>query len=432
MQNNQSKIKGLFTAFALMLVLIYLLSAQGCESTSESLTMNAQVSGYIMGLYNAPFSGLSVSVGDKTTSTNYFGYFLFPHIDYPYQLTVLDTNNRKCIYIPKRDKMTKNNITIQNYPAQNPGMISSEIIVTYPSGEFTSGGKIIFRASSENEYIGDAGITGGSVDFGMARGTSFGGKLYVLLYTKDNNNHIIKYDKYYASPDCINIGAGETYSLNLSSSDFKPITQQSSYHVDLNPLQNHIVDMRYFYINIGYGFTINNLNNVVFDTFNTNSFDVDVPVGIANDVYPVVGFLSHDASGNSSDIFSRIDVNTALDAPPPPTLVLPVNNSNVDINTELVFNQGLGHVENKFYKLYLIDTTSINQQHSTFEVYLDKEKFNLSELNNIGLGNIKGKTFYWKVELYSGNDINTYFSYGYQELNKFMSQSEQRVLTINP
>jgi hypothetical protein len=418
------------STFFLLLIFLFLIVLQftGCESTTQSTSNIADVKGSVCGVLNLPFPGIKVTAGNKSSYTDLNGNFVIPQVEFPYQLTILDTINKKCVYIPKRDDSPAGSLSI--YYQAYPNNVNSTVNVLFPAGINTSGGKIIFRDLNGRNFITDALVTGGSLNINMAPGTQYSGSVYVILYTTDNNSHIVSYNKY-CSRDGVIINPADVVTVNFLANDFKNNSRDTTYHVTLNPAQGQSVDSRYLSFNIGNRHTINYLNNISFEYFTSNNFDITVPLGLGMDFYPVVGFTSHESTANTaSSIFSSVSGDNTITAPQPPTLISPNNNANISINTEIIFNEGLSHVDNKHYKLIIVDNAGGSSPHDGFEVLLDKERFMLSELENIGFGSLKGRTFSWYVEIYDNVSLNYSIFDGVPNLIKLETSSETRVFTV--
>jgi hypothetical protein len=423
----------LFKLSTLFLLLIFLflliLQFSGCENSTEG-TSTYDAKGKVYSIFNVPLSGLQVTAGGKSTVTDVNGAFNIPQILLPMNVSILDTAIRKCIYISKSTDFISNSMAI---PSINsiPELIPSYIYATYPNGLLTSGGKIIFTDFKDKNFNINASASGGTLCMHMAPGTQYKGSVIVLLFTKDNNDHIVSYDRYCIKPD-ITVNPGDAVNLNLLASEFKTNTRDTVYHVTYNPVQGQTVDMRYSYITFSSRHTTDYLIGILFESFSSNSFDVVAPLGLDIRCSPLVGFESHDNANNSSEVYYSLNGDITLNAPAPPELVSPANNASVDINSEIIFNQGSGGpVFGKFYKLYLYETTGTGKTIS-FEIYIEKEKFLLSELNNLGFGSVKGKTFSWSVELYDKEYMFNNLSDGLANNYKTSSRSGTRVFTINP
>ncbi|MCE1165805.1 MAG: hypothetical protein LWX07_10435, partial [Bacteroidetes bacterium] len=131
-----------------------------------------------------------------------------------------------------------------------------------------------------------------------------------------------------------------------------------------------------------------------------------------------------------SSVFDVADRDMSIFSPAPPVLVYPPENAVVDTNTEFVFNQGLSRVENRFYKINFFNVTGTPSKCLYYDVYIDRERFKVSELNNIGIENIIGCSFEWSVEVYENICLNDYIRDFYPNNKRYMTECVKRKVTI--
>ncbi len=413
------------------LIALFILVFSGCENTTQSTSNIGNVSGRLTGIYNMPLPGVFVSAGNVSTRTDNYGRFSLSGVGYPYRLLILDSLEKKCILIPQRDNVTTNSLMI-NYLSTAMGYASSLISLSYPISVFTSGGKSFFTDFGDKNYPGDIMLSGSTIYIAMIPGTQYKGSVVILAYTKDANDRIVSYDKYAVRENVI-INAGSVVNLEFPSEDFKTNLKDTVFHIaiDAGPGQN--VNLRYAYLTCGSKHTTNYVNYVSQENISSNTFDIVVPKGIALTSNVIIGFNSTGpgAGTGSTGVYFPATGNKNVSAPLIPVLVSPEDNAIIGANSELVFNQGLNHVENRFYKLVLNDAGTGNQLYTNIEIYLDRERFNLSELNNLGIESVNGRIFNWYVEMFENMTLNDYIS-DIAGNTKLSSYSSARRFSVSP
>ncbi len=414
----------------LLLITLSGLIFNGCENVTQSASNIRNVEGRIFGLFNYPFQGVKVTAGGKSAVTDINGSFVIPNVERPYELSVLDSAKNRFIYIPKHDNDSYNRLAIgylTDFGYSDPATIKA----TYPDSIVSSGIRFIFTDFWDKNYYDNIQGPYGEINIPIPDGISYKGSLIAVTYTMDSHNHIFYFNKY-CRIDNIIVNAHQNINISLNSSDFKAVPVNATYHVDFNIPPGQNMDLGYFTLLFGGRMTINALNLMSFEIINTTSIDLSMPRLPLLNNYLIAGFVS---SGNSShsNVFYSLTDNKELNAPQVPILAYPPENASVDINTEFIFNQGLNHVDKKYYKLTLRDTIQpYYTENRIFEVYLEKERFNISELENIGGGSLKGKRFYWDVEVYEGKSLYDGITDGYDILRKSMTGCMSRAVNVNP
>ncbi|GEM_PF-4719395 len=410
----------------LLLIALSGLIFNGCENATQSIFSETGVKGKVYGLFGVPYQGLKVTAGDIAVNTDIYGRFNIPGVAHPYNLAIIDTSTKNCLYIPKHDKTTSNSLALSYFSTYQNNAFAS-ILVNYPDSLKGYSIKCFFTDFDDKTFCTTQYDSSGMISIEIGEGTQYKGALMVLAYSFING-HAVSYDKYCIKND-ISISSGSNLVINLLNSDFKNVGQQNKYRVNLIPPAGN---------NLDYIFSAFSLTNrrvgiysayMLIDTFNTPTVDVLVPSGLGLNLYPLICFTSIGPNGYSNSV-GYFNGNASFSAPEIPVLVSPGDNELVDINTEIVFNQGLSHVENKYYKLIVTEQDGGNGPHRTFTVYLDRERMKISELNEIGFGNLYGCSFNWSVDIISGVSLNDGISDGISNLTRMMSSSNGRKFTV--
>ncbi len=398
----------------------------GCESATQSVFNETGVKGKVYGLFGVPYQGVKVTAGDTSVNTDIYGRFIIPGVAHPYNLVIIDTSTRNCLFIPKHDKTTSNDIALSYYSSFQNHTLAG-ILVNYPDSLKEYSKKCFFTDFNDKTFCSAQDDSLGMISFEMGEGTQYNGSIMVLAY-KVSNGHAVSYDKYCIKND-ISISSGNHLVIDLLNSDFKDAGQQKTYRVNLTPPAGNNLD----YIFSAFSLTNRRVGNYAYymliDTFNTPTADVLVPEGLGLNLYPLICFTSIGPNGNSNSV-GYFNGNASFSAPDIPVLVSPGNNEFVDMNTELVFNQGLTHVDNKYYKLIVTELDGGSGPHRTFTVYLDRERLKISELNEIGFGSLYGGSFNWSVEIISGVNLNDGISDGISNLTRMISYSGGRKFNV--
>lgn len=425
-------LKELYKPLAIICMLLAEFDFSGCDSLTGSTSVFGDVYGKIYGINNAFLSGYRITVAGRSVTTDNYGRFGFTDVEYPYDLVIFDSIGKKCAFFPGRDSITRDNLSI-GILSSSYNMHNSLITVTYPEGIITNSGKLIFSDNADKNLYGDLTSAGGEIELDMSYGTQYRGKLIVLAFTKNSAGRITSYDKY-CIKDSIVLNAGINLDISLSTQDFKVNTINKKFRVSLCMLQGQYADIRYAYISFGNQFTYNYLNSIAFETFGTSTFDLIVPGGLGIKCYPIIGFNTKKEAGNVcySSVFDVPADDITICPPVSPVPVYPPENASVDINTEFTFNQGLSHVDNKFYKLNFFDISGIPTKCLYYDVYLDKERFLISELENLGIESVKGRSFQWSVEVYENITLNDYIRENISGNRRYMTECVKRKVTINP
>lgn len=410
----------------LICILLYGLIFNGCESSTQSVFDETGVKGKVYGLLGFPYQGLKVTAGDTSINTDNYGRFNIPGVTHPYNLVVIDTLSKYCLFIPKHDNTTTNSLAL-SYLASYQNSSYADIIINYPDSLNGYSKKCFFTDFVEKTLYNYPGDNTGEIFIDMGPGTQYNGSLLVLAYTV-SNGHAVRYDKYCIKNN-LTVSPGSNLVINPTSADFKNITQQNTYHVTITPPAGTNSNYIFSSFSLSGRRVMNYSLYMQLDTFGNPSADIVVPVVPGMNLYPLICYNSSGFNGNSNST-GYFSGNASFTVPEYPLLVSPGDNEIVDINTELVFNQGLTHVENKYYKLSVYDLSGGNGPHRTFIVYLDRERFKISELNDIGLGSMYGGSFSWGIEVISGISLNEGISDGISNLTRLMSSSLNRKFIV--
>ncbi|MCE1165870.1 MAG: hypothetical protein LWX07_10765 [Bacteroidetes bacterium] len=379
-------------------VSVTILSFNGCEGDNGITSHDHVISGRVSGIFDYPYQGVKVTAGNKSAVTDGNGYFYFSGLDFSGSITVLDTINNKCLYVPQRIFVPEATYAFR-YLANTDASGFVEIKISNPDSLGNYQMKTLFSDYQAKNYYDEVNSGTRNISFPVPPGVSYAGNIIMLLYTVDSQNHIVLFNKYYVK-DNVSVAAGDIINLHPHMSDFQVVPRNNVYHIELNPLPQHTVQMRYFTLFFGHETTINYSSFVSFDNFNGNSLDIVCPSLPYPFCLPMAGLYTAD-NNTYSRVLLPASMYSVMEAPPLPVLVSPADNANIDLNTEFVFNNGLNSVSNMYYKLYIADTVNVpNRERKSYEIYLDKERFNISELENAGLGSMKGRTFFWNVEVF--------------------------------
>ncbi len=425
-------LRELYPVLPLLTLIFLLIGFNGCENSTESNSSQVQVKGRISGMFGLPLPGVTVKAKSSSTSTDIYGRFDLGNIEAPFSLALLDTFWNKCLYIPDRGSNNTGGLYV-NYVSDPPGYVTSLINISYPLSVFQNcSGKSMFTDFHDRNFPGDVTSNGSTITVHMVPGTSYEGSVAVLAYAVDNNMRITSYEKYCLKNGIV-LNAGDNINVNLTSDDFKTNSVNNTYHVSINAGTGQNVNIRYAYLTFGSRQSPNYVLNVTQEFINSDVSDIVVPGGfnVANNVIMGYTSLSSVQNEGQTKMYFPVKGDVTVNSPQIPVLVSPLENAVINANTEFVFNSGLNHVENKFYKLILSEFQGTVSKYSIYEIFLDKEKFNLSELNNLGIPSLNGRIFDWNVEVYENISLEDYLSESGNNF-KYSAISGNRRFSVNP
>lgn len=366
----------------------------------------------------------------ETSSSMYLsssdGSFTIPGIYSPYDITVYTDIMKVETF---KDLTSTTPVLPVDISFYNPSYYA-EITVTIPQYSNNQNAIAIFyddsgKNSKEQMFYGNISSV---INYSWNGSATTTGKIAVFVYTKDNQNKIISYDKYGEKPIAITSGNSSSIVFNEIDLNTNPIDSTISGTVVL-PLGFKIEGVeigmnRFNFANSFYnGHKFNNI------LINNSSYSVLIPI-LNGNIYKYFAEITIRNPGNYSggskvaEIYpnnSNIFVLNII-----PTLLSPVNNAqSVNYNTQFSFSKDTPQ------GIYKIGFSYINNYNSSINryIYLNSETINLSPLS-IDSYNIadeyESKWWVTKIAGYNSTDEFVSIPPNLNPLYKEILQSEVR------
>jgi hypothetical protein len=411
----------LFSIVLVFSVIISSCSNSGTEPESTKINISGKVSAQL----NIPVSNAIVKVNDKVTTTSINGDFSLNDITTPYDLKIIDTTNKRGFIFKGLSRSTFN-IILPYLPQTQNG---TDVIISYPSGIFTSGGKAIFTDGNQMSYYKNLDSNSTYLTTYPGNSTSITGKIILIFYTKDNSGNIISYDRY-GEKDGITINAGVTKNVDFSLNDLQLNPGEVTVSGSFSGLQGFSTN-KYFYLNFGKRHNSNFLNYMWFIEFQEDIFNIVLPTNLPSDYTPLIFVIGQGTYPNGSiwEQFTLPKSGTGINLSLHdwPTLINPSNNAtNIDSTTLFEWTTGTG---NGIYSIDITDPVSKVE----YRIYTNIASTTLSDLYSLGLGNISNRTFEWYCEKSgSVSSLDEYLDPERNNLGYFKATTTSRSFNTKP
>ena len=402
-----------YTIFILFICLI------GCNNDSGLTPETKQsVNGKVYNHLREAIPNINVKIGEQSILTSSDGSFLLNNISVPYDLILLDSLHKYGYYFE--------NLTLPNPELNilNTTFNSHKCFlnVSIPQSVPVSSGKLIFTDTMGiNEYM-DITSHNSTFNINLMDNKPVTGKLIVLLYSVDQNGHIISYDNF-GYKDNITVSDGGNYNINFLSGELTLKPGISNINGTTSFVYHNAG--RYFYLNFGKKTYHTFSGDMEFEGFFDARFDFNVPTNLPLK-YTTIFYMSGiiDTFGFSGT-YSRDFVipnggsGYVITIEDPPVLNYPIDRAiGIDENTNFNFYSNL---YNASFGIMVSDSVT----HYVYYYYTSQLSFNLKWLKKIHNIDLSDKSFLWQVESVTlpFTNLDVYLNPDIYSLNKFEGYS---------
>ena len=398
--------------------IILIIYCSGCNNNSVNITEVQQtVKGKVYNDYHQALPNVKVKIGEQVSQTSYDGSFVIENAFAPYDLIVLDSLNKFGYFFQ--------GLTIQNPEINivNPSLHPRVCVmnVNLPESIPISFGKLIFTDTNVFNYYADISGLIFNFNLNLKDDNPVTGKLIILMYSKNNYNQIISYDKF-GFKDNITISPGGNITVNFLASDLT--LKPGLINVNINMYQKYAYEDKSFYLNFGKNIYQNISGNMAFNQVYGAYIDFKIPAGLPlnfSTLFCINGFS--DSTNFVGPYQQQFLVPNGiyglhLDVEAPPALTYPPNNyGGVDINTMFSF---IGVYNGVFDVVMLDSVSSFN-----YYYYTTQKSFDLKWINKIHNTDISKNNFRWFVESISPSyySLDDLLNPDHSNLNSFNAHS---------
>lgn len=318
-------------------LLLFVILFNSCEDSSVNISGSETVSGTLRGIFNLPLDNVKITIKDKSVFTPADGKFTIDKVIFPCDIYVKDSV-RKYEIIYKN--VSTNNLTLNlPIPPNQSSLINYNLIVNYPALPPEQQGRLLFM-DDEKDVSGLGEIPGSNISFQAPSNLSFKGKVFMITYTKDVNQHINDF-KYFATKPDVTITSGTPAEITFLQSDLLNVEEDNLSFV-LNPPQGSSSVSSAFILNFFNRRMSSYLIQTAVETYTTNNVPLLMPKNFPVEFTPALFMSSAGTNGivNQMSVLPRTGTNVQINMVSPPAVLSPEDNAtNVDLNTAFSFQK---------------------------------------------------------------------------------------------
>lgn len=318
-------------------LLLFVILFNSCEDSTVNVSGTATVSGTVRGFMNFPLDNAKITIKDKSVYTSADGKFSISNVSMPCDIYVKDSA-RKYEIIYKNVSADNFVINLPVFINQNL-MVDYNLIVHYPTLPPEQKGKLLFM-DDEKDISGFGEIPGSNVNFQAMPNQSFKGKVFLITYTKDVNQHINDY-KFFATKSDVTITSGTPIEITFSQTDLINVEEDNLSFV-LNPPQGSASVYSAYIINFFNRKMSGYVQYVAVETYTTNNVPLLMPKNLPVEFTPAFFMSSAGTNGivNQMTVLPRTGTNVQINMASSPSVLTPEDNAmNVDLNTIFSFQK---------------------------------------------------------------------------------------------
>lgn len=318
-------------------LLLFVILFNSCDDSSVNVSGSETVSGTVRGIFNLPLDNVKITIKDKSVFTSADGKFIIDKVIFPCDIYLKDSV-RKYEIIYKN--VSTNNLTFNLPVLLNQGLLFDyNLTVNYPVLPSDQQGRMFFM-DDEKDIAGIGEIPSMSIQFKAPSNLSFKGKVFLLTYTKDINQHINDY-KYFATKSDVTITSGNSNEITFTQSDLINVEEENLSFV-LNPPQGSASVYSAFILNFYNRRMSSYIIYTAVETYTTNNVPLLMPKNLPVEFTPSLFMSSTGTNGivNQMTVLPRTGSNVQINLVSPPTVISPEENAvNVDLNTVFSFQK---------------------------------------------------------------------------------------------
>jgi len=413
-----------------LVVAIFCLQYFGCSDSSNISSTSQKINVYgkvIGGVFNYGYPNVKVRIENKEVYTDIYGNFIVNDVQVPYDVYICDS-------VTKKGSAFKNLTTSRcwlphlfNFSGNIP---EATINVTLGDNLKNSYESKVFFTDGRNIN----GIGNGHCIVKISDNSSVIGKVCVLLYTKDNSDNIISYDKF-GFMDNVTVSPND--NLNLSFPDsimtYNPAEVAVTGTISGIPTNSSIY-YEFYMISMSprkanyFSTDCSMYNNLL----NSNSFSFLIPSGLPVSYYPIYHIMYADTNYSSALTGAEIyllpktgSTNLNIAIHPPAQIISPAELTRIDTNTVFTYSAS---GSNKIYHIIIND--SINE----FHIYTVSENITTQNLWKFGLGNLS-PNYTIKVSIGTGgsfSSLDDYVNPDYENVVGYGTIPVSKKYIVNP
>lgn len=318
-------------------LLLFVILFNSCEDSTVNVSGSETVSGIVRGFFNLPLDNVKITIKDKSVFTSADGKFSLTNVSMPCDVYVKDSTRKyEIIY-----KNVNTGSLVLNLPVSlNQNLLADyNLLVHYPALPPEQIGKILFM-DDEKDVVGSCDIPATNIQIQAPPNLSFKGKVFLITYTKDVNQHINDY-KYFATKSDVTITSGNSNEITFTQSDLINVEEDNLSFV-LNPPQGSSSVYSAFMLNFFNRKMSGFILNLALETYSTNNVSLLMPKNLPVEFSPTLFMSSSGTNGitNQLSIIPKTGTNLQINLVSPPTVLTPEDNAaNVDLNTAFSFQK---------------------------------------------------------------------------------------------
>ncbi|MFZ4590886.1 MAG: hypothetical protein ACOYN6_07805 [Ignavibacteria bacterium] len=318
-------------------ILLFAILFNSCEDSTVNVSGTATVLGTVRGLMNLSLDNVKITIKDKSVYTSADGKFSLSGVSMPCDIYVKDSTRKyEIIY-----KNVNTSSLVLNLPVwYNLNLLANyNLIVHYPTLPPEQQGRLLFM-DDEKDIVGLGDIPGSNITFQAQPNLSFKGKVFLITYTKDVNQHINDY-KYFATKSDVTITSGNPTEMTFTQSDLLNVEEDNLSFV-LNPPQGSSSVFSAYVLNFFNRRMSGFINFLALETYSTNNVSLLMPKNLPVEFTPTLFLSSAGTNGNVNqmNIIPKTGTNVQINLASSPTVLSPNENAtNVDLNTVFSFQK---------------------------------------------------------------------------------------------
>jgi hypothetical protein len=402
----------------LFFVSIYIFSCNDNNMISYS-----EVSGKIYYDYY-PAVNVKVSNGYNVARTSSDGNFHLSNVTFPYNLTVLDSNNGK-VSVFKNLSIDKVDLDMGNhYNGFNTGYLRVTIPDTLLRSDIE--GKLIFTDGEYvNSYVNIYNYTP-TLNVTLPGYMPVTGKIILLSYKINSAGNIVSYENFGVKND-FTVYPGQENQFTFTAEDIAMNPGEEMVSGSVNKPPNYTENFSGFNLSFTDKKFTGDTGAEFFGNANGSPFQFIIPTGISVPFSTIVRKDYH-TNDYTSEIFQVYpDSPNVHFINKPVELNTPENHAtNVDNSTLFSFSEGSG---NGVYEIIIKQyNTSIS-----YRIITTSTSFKLGDIDQSGFGSIMNLGFVWSVRKIGNYDsMNDYAANRLEDVNSFQTYSEQWEFFTHP